>query len=38
MRIKGGKKEIREGNLYIRGKNIEIIIPLRLLQLESKFG
>ena len=37
MKVKGGKKEIREGSLYIRGKNIEIIIPLRLLQLD-KFG
>jgi len=37
MKVKGGKKEIREENLYIRGKNIEIIIPLRLLQLD-KFG
>jgi len=36
MRVKGGKKEVREGNLHIRGKNIEIIIPLRLLQLDSE--
>ena len=38
MKVKGGKKEIREDSLRIRGKNIEIIIPLRLLQLDSKFG
>jgi len=39
MKVKGGKKEVMEGNLRIRGKNMEIIIPLQLLQLDlSKFG